>query len=200
MDADTLQASGRAVLLDQGLGKGTGLGLSMVHGLAVQLNGALRLMSELGPGTTAQLWLPAPPGTRSRRSGRQPCCRDAGATAPCTILVVDDDPLIAMSTVDMLEDLGHEVIGASSGAQALDILRDGGKIDLLITDFSMPVMTGLQLAKAVRQMRPKLPILLATGYAELPPDSEINLPRLGKPYMQEQLAAEIAKLLHSVEP
>ena len=111
------------------------------------------------------------------------------------VLFVDDDSLIGMSTVDMLEDLGHEVIGVDSGAQALDVLRDGRKIDLLITDFSMPKMNGAQLAKAARQLRPELPILIATGYAELPQEAEIDIPRLGKPYQQDQLAAAIAKVL-----
>lgn len=117
------------------------------------------------------------------------------APQKAVVLFVDDDSLIGMSTVDMLEDLGHEVIGVDSGAQALDVLRDGRKIDLLITDFSMPKMNGAQLAKAARQLRPDLPILIATGYAELPQESEIDIPRLGKPYQQDQLAAAIAKVL-----
>jgi CheY-like chemotaxis protein len=116
-------------------------------------------------------------------------------SAKMTILVVDDDPLVAMGTVDMLEDLGHEVVGAQSGAQALEVLQNNGKIDLLITDFSMPKMTGVQLAAAVHQFRPELPILLATGYAELPPGSDLDLPRIGKPYMQDQLAAKISKVI-----
>jgi CheY-like chemotaxis protein len=95
----------------------------------------------------------------------------------------------------MLEDLGHEVVGAQSAAQALEVLRKDGDFDLLITDFSMPKMTGVQLAMAVREMRPDLPILLATGYAELPPGSDLDLPRIGKPYLQEQLAAEIRKVV-----
>jgi CheY-like chemotaxis protein len=98
-----------------------------------------------------------------------------------TILIVDDDPLIAMSTVDMLEDLGHDVIEANSGARALEILQNGPKLDLLITDYAMPKMTGAQLAKAARELWPELPILLATGYADLPQGSDIDLPRLGKP-------------------
>lgn len=100
-----------------------------------------------------------------------------------------------MSTVDMLEDLGHEVIEAHSGEHALEILGNGQLVDILVTDFSMPKMNGAQLAVAARQLRPELPILLATGYAELPPGSGIDLPRIGKPYQQEQLAAEIVKLL-----
>ena len=95
----------------------------------------------------------------------------------------------------MLEDLGHEVIETHSGARAVAVLRDTQRVDLMITDFSMPGMTGMQLAQAARRLRPDLPILLATGYAELPTGETISLPRLGKPYKQSQLAAEIAKLL-----
>jgi len=90
---------------------------------------------------------------------------------------------------------GHEVIEANSGASALEILRHPRPIDLMITDYAMPKMTGAQLAAAARELRPRLPILLATGYAELPAGSALDLPRLGKPYQQAQLAAEIGKLL-----
>ncbi|HJQ57597.1 MAG TPA: response regulator, partial [Vineibacter sp.] len=94
----------------------------------------------------------------------------------------------------MVEDLGHTVIGASSGRRALDLLRNGRAIDLLMTDQAMPGMSGIELADAARQLRPGLPILLASGYAELPADSD--LPRLSKPYDQDQLAAQIARLLN----
>jgi CheY-like chemotaxis protein len=103
-----------------------------------------------------------------------------------------------MSTVDMLEDLGHNVIEANSGANALEILRDGRAVDLLITDYSMPQMNGVQLAAAAREIRPKLPILLATGYAELPAGSGVDLPRIGKPYQQDQLAVEVTKVFKAV--
>src|SRR5690606_2452777 len=105
------------------------------------------------------------------------------------------DVLIAMSTVDMLEDLGHRVIEANSGAEALQILHGGQEVDLVITDHSMPKMTGAELATAIRSFRPDLPILLATGYAELQDGLDVPLPRLNKPYVQKQLAAEIAKLI-----
>ncbi|WP_428030154.1 ATP-binding protein [Ancylobacter sp.] len=194
MDAATLQKATEPFFSTKELGKGTGLGLSMVHGLAVQLNGALRLTSETGRGTRAELWLPV----TSLLAINEPASA-AGPLPPkadrLTILVVDDDALIAMSTVDMLEDLGHEVIEAHSGEHALEILGNGQLVDILVTDFSMPKMNGAQLAMAARQLRPELPILLATGYAELPPGSGIDLPRIGKPYQQEQLAAEIVKLL-----
>ena len=111
------------------------------------------------------------------------------------ILAVDDDALISMATVGMLEELGHEVIEAYSGQQALEILQNQADIDILITDFSMPGMNGVELAQAARQLRPRLAVLVATGYADLPPGSDIDLPRLGKPYFQEQLSAEIARIL-----
>jgi signal transduction histidine kinase/CheY-like chemotaxis protein len=174
------------------LGKGTGLGLSMVHGLAVQLGGALQLSSSVGKGTTATLVLPvatvapevevpAPTAQKKKRSA--------------VILFVDDDPLIAMSTTEMLEDLGHRVIGANSGLHALDILRSGQQIDLMMTDHVMPGMTGIELAAASRKMRPSLPILLATGYAELPEGTQVDLPRLAKPYHQDQLRDRLDQLL-----
>jgi CheY-like chemotaxis protein len=87
------------------------------------------------------------------------------------------------------------VIETNSGEDALEILRHPRPIDLMITDYAMPKMTGAQLAEAARELRPRLPILLATGYAELPAGSALDLPRLGKPYQQAQLAAEVGKLL-----
>jgi PAS domain S-box-containing protein len=174
------------------LGKGTGLGLSMVHGLAVQLGGALQLSSTVGKGTTATLLLPvatAAPEAESPVQSAQKVNRSA------VILFVDDDPLIAMSTMEMLEDLGHQVIGASSGLHALDIIRSEQPIDLMVTDHVMPGMTGIELAAKSREVRPQLPILLATGYAELPEGAQLDLPRLAKPYHQDQLRDRLDQLL-----
>jgi signal transduction histidine kinase/CheY-like chemotaxis protein len=174
------------------LGKGTGLGLSMVHGLAVQLGGALQLSSTVGKGTTATLVLPVAtqaPEVESPAQAAQKVNRAA------VILFVDDDPLIAMSTTEMLEDLGHHVIGASSGLHALDIIRSGQPLDLMMTDHVMPGMTGIELAVASRELRPSLPILLATGYAELPDGAQLDLPRLAKPYHQDQLRDRLDQLL-----
>ena len=94
-----------------------------------------------------------------------------------------------------MEDLGHDVVKASSGAAALDVLKSGKPIDLLITDYAMPGMTGVQLAEAVSKLRPELPILLATGYADLPARAKVELPRLSKPYQQKQLAERITSLV-----
>lgn len=177
------------------VGKGTGLGLSMVHGLALQLGGALRLTSEEGRGTRAELWLPATDAVP--RDGVEVAVENVEDTPTMTILVVDDDVLISMSTVDMLEDLGHQVIESSSGKRALEILADVERVDLMITDYSMPKMNGMELAAAARELRPDLPILLATGYADLPSGPAIDLPRIDKPYHQERLAAGIAMALQT---
>ena len=195
MDADTLARAIEPFFSTKGLGKGTGLGLSMVHGLAVQSGGALRLSSTPGQGTLAELWLPQA-ATAVRAA--EPAEASAVDAPSATILVVDDDALIAMSTVDMLTDLGHTVLEAHSGAQALDLLRDEQAVDLLLTDYAMPGMTGVELGEAARALRADLPVLLATGYAELPEGTATDLPRLAKPYTQHQLAAMIGKLLAKV--
>ena len=111
-----------------------------------------------------------------------------------TILVVDDDPLIAMSTVDMLEDLGHAVREASSGVAALEILAEDASIALLITDQIMPEMTGFELARRARERRPDLAVLLATGYGGSSAN-EAALPRLPKPFQQADLERAIAAVL-----
>jgi CheY-like chemotaxis protein len=110
-------------------------------------------------------------------------------------LLVDDDVLIAGSTVALLEDLGHRVVEAHSGPEALAICESDLSPDLVITDHAMPGMTGSELALRLRARHPKLPILLATGYAELGREQSVDLPRLAKPYTQQQLSSEIAQLL-----
>jgi CheY-like chemotaxis protein len=110
-----------------------------------------------------------------------------------TVLVVDDDPLVLMNTAAMLDDLGNEVIEASSGLQALRILRGGRRADLVITDQVMPGMTGLELIAAVQAEWPGVPLVLATGYAELPPGTDPNLPKLAKPFRQDALARTVAQ-------
>jgi signal transduction histidine kinase len=193
MDKETLERAIEPFFSTKELGKGTGLGLSMIHGLAVQLHGTLKLTSAAGLGTTAELWLPATARVVEDIKVQAPPEMSC-STAQLRVLMVDDDVLIAMSSVDMLEDLGHVVTDAYSGAAALALLEAGHEFDLMITDFSMPGMNGAELGRAARKIRPELPILVASGYAELPSGSEIDLPRLGKPYSQSQLATEIAKL------
>ncbi|WP_082480389.1 MULTISPECIES: PAS domain-containing sensor histidine kinase [unclassified Rhizobium] len=198
MDAETLRKAIDPFFSTKELGKGTGLGLSMIHGLAIQLKGALQLSSRPGQGTTAVLRLPVAKPSEARETAFPPEVPSVGPSqdsGSLRILMVDDDALIAMSTVDMLEDLGHSVVEANSGRQALGILEGDDAFDLMITDFSMPGMNGAELARKALAMRPHLKILIATGYAELPAGTELNIPRLGKPYSQDQLATEIGKIV-----
>ena len=194
MDPQTLSRAIEPFFSTKEVGKGTGLGLSMIHGLALQLKGALRLLSDVGRGTRAELWLPVVSGAAVAAA---PDSRPEASVSKrrLKLLFVDDDFLISLSTAALLEDLGHDVIKASSGAAALDVLKSGKPIDLLITDYAMPGMTGVQLAEAVRKLRPDLPILLATGYADLPARAKVELPRLSKPYQQQQLAERITSLV-----
>lgn len=122
------------------------------------------------------------------------------ATKAATILVVDDDALINMNAVDMLEQLGHSALEAYSGKEALAILSSDRPIDLMITDYAMPGMNGVDLAHEARRLRPALPILLATGYSELPSGAQIDLPRLAKPYQQVDLAKQLMLLLNEQAP
>ncbi|WP_348649011.1 ATP-binding protein [Rhizobium sp. P38BS-XIX] len=200
MNEDTLQKAIEPFFSTKELGKGTGLGLSMIHGLALQLKGDLRLTSAIGKGTTAELWIPVSTTAISLEALDPTPASEERALSPKKILLVDDDVLIAMSSADMLSDLGHEVTEAHSGREALEYLGNGNGFDLMITDYSMPGMTGAELAKAVREITPNLPILIASGYAELPPDADLDVARLGKPYTQTQLATEISKLIATDQP
>ena len=194
MDEETLKKAIEPFFSTKPVGKGTGLGLSMVHGLVVQLGGRLQLTSQVGKGTTATLWLPVASKPASVRAMSN--SSEVTPVRAATILVVDDDPLIASSTVNMLEDLGHTVIEANSAKQALEILDQGQAIDLMMTDQAMPGMTGLELAETVMRKRPDLPILLATGYADLPAGHSLKIPRLSKPYLQAQLQEHVDRLLN----
>ena len=194
MDAPTLARATEPFYTTKGVGKGTGLGLSMVHGLAEQSGGRLVLESAPGKGTRVELWLPQAQAVGAPRpvaSGDG----DGRQVRPLVILAVDDDSLVLVNTAAMLEDLGHEVISAASAAEALAILR-GRRVDLVITDQAMPQMTGQQLAEQLKTMRPGLPVVLASGFAELPDGVGGELPRLAKPYSQ----AELARVLRQTFP
>lgn len=191
MDEATLTRAVEPFFSTKGIGKGTGLGLSMVHGLASQLGGALTIQSRPGVGTNVELWLPrstAVPATTDVN-------RDATATPATsgTALLVDDEELVRMSTADMLNDLGYAVIEAASGEEAMRLANKGERFDLLVTDHLMPGMTGVDLALAIRFVRPDIPVLLVSGYAENEGIAP-GLPRLTKPFRKDELAASLALL------
>ncbi|MGO8566307.1 PAS domain S-box protein [Rhizobium ruizarguesonis] len=194
MDAKTLEQAITPFFTTKGVGKGTGLGLSMVQGLASQSGGRLVMKSSLGEGTTAELWFPVATVEQGTEAAADRPQQEENASRRLRIVAVDDDGLVLMNTTLMLEDLGHTVFEAMGGPEALDILRKQ-QVDLVICDHAMPRMTGAQLAEAIRSEWPDMPIILATGYAEIPEGAGIvDLPRLGKPFSQAQLAEAISRI------
>ncbi len=191
MDKETLKRATEPFFTTKGVGKGTGLGLPMVHGMAEQSGGKLVLKSRLGHGTTAELHLPIAPGEAASEAKDIAPRVSPAVRKKLTILTVDDDPLVALNTSALLEELGHTVYSAPSARHALEILHREKKIDLLITDQLMPDMTGTELAIRIRAEKVLLPIILATGYAELNPGEGEELPRLAKPFSQRELAEAI---------
>jgi signal transduction histidine kinase len=197
MDEATLKRATEPFFTTKGSVKGTGLGLSMVHGLAAQSEGAMRISSRRGMGTTVELWLPVSLETVALDAPSQDSIAVIGLNRH-RVLLVDDDALVVASTSAMLEDLGHSVIEALSAQHALDILRDGAVVDLVLTDHAMPGMTGSELAQRMKESWPALPVILATGYADLSGNIDPSLPRLSKPYVQSDLAEQIDKAMLAV--
>ncbi|GAA4003647.1 PAS domain-containing protein [Sphingomonas humi] len=192
MDETTLRRAVEPFFSTKGIGKGTGLGLSMVHGLAAQLGGGLTIDSAPNQGTNVTLWLPlsAKPATGqvpSSRPSQTPLTRG-------TVLLVDDEDLVRMSTADMLIELGFDVVEATSGDEALKLLDAGQAPDLLVTDHLMPGLSGADLASLARARIPALPVLIVSGYAEVDGISP-DLPRLTKPFRNADLAAQLAEIL-----
>lgn len=191
MDEDTLARAIEPFFSTKGIGRGTGLGLSMVHGLAAQLNGALRLHSAPGEGTEVQLWLPC----AETAAGRPEDARPSGdMTAQGVALLVDDEVLVRNSTAEMLADMGFEVVQHESAEEAVRYLSAGGLADLIVTDHLMPGMTGVELVRAAAQLRPGTPALIISGYAELT-GIDADMPRLIKPFRHGDLAAMLGAIM-----
>ncbi|MGN2253755.1 PAS domain S-box protein [Frateuria sp. GZRe12] len=191
MDPDTVRRATEPFFTTKGVGKGTGLGLSMAYGLAEQSGGRLLLQSQPGKGTTVEIWLPVAAATADSSTVVAEVSEDIDApthsSEPLTLLVVDDDELVLLSTMAMAEDLGHVVHAVRSAEEALAYVDAKGEVDVVITDQAMPGMTGIRLAKLLRDRDPGLPIVLASGYAELPGAPAMELVRLGKPFTRREL-------------
>ena len=182
MDEETLARATEPFFTTKGVGRGTGLGLSMVHGVAEQSGGRLLLKSAKRQGTTAEIWLRASAEMPEAAEKKQSAERLPAQTRSLSVLVVDDDQLVLRNTSAMLEDLGHQSIEASSGTQALRILRRPTPVDLVLTDQVMPGMTGLDLITRIKGEWPLISVLLASGYAEFPEGGDVDVPRLAKPF------------------
>lgn len=194
MDEATLTRAVEPFFSTKGIGRGTGLGLSMVHGLAIQLGGTLLIQSAQGLGTNIDFYLP--------RENSEPAHQQADPTAldvevaKGTVLLVDDEDLVRLSTADMLTELGYHVVEAASAEDALRLLGQGLSPDVVITDHLMPGMTGTDLANRIKSDRPAAKVLVISGYAEtagLTPD----LPRLTKPFRTADLVESLTELNRS---
>jgi CheY-like chemotaxis protein len=174
------------------IGKGSGLGLSQVLGFAKQSSGGMRIDTRVGEGTSIEVYLPralqdsvseAPVATIGFASGKR---RSA------TILLVDDDSAVREVTASMLEGLGYVVLTVGSGGAALDLLERHTKVDLVLLDFAMPGMNGVELARQVQQKRPTVPILFVTGYVDKAALEEFSDDKIiKKPFIGDELAEKI---------
>ena len=193
MDEATLARATEPFFTTKGIGKGTGLGLSMVDGLTGQSGGKLIVQSVPARGTTIELWFPITTQVDTAGGSNVPDATEGAQTQrQLCILAVDDDSLVLANIAAMLEDLGHRVIAVGSGARAIEEIESTPAIDLVITDQAMPVMTGTQLIEVLRVRRPTLPVILATGFAELPQGLSNSIGRLSKPFTQRALAEALA--------
>jgi PAS domain S-box-containing protein len=192
MDAETLARAVEPFFTTKGVGKGTGLGLSMVQGMVEQCGGRFSLESQPGQGTRARIWLPA---ADCQALAPHPPLAAAPTTRPLCILAVDDDPIVLLNTATVLADMGHRVLQAESGEVALALLAEH-QVDLLLTDYAMPVMSGGDLVERARQTDRDLRIIVVSGYADVPTGAVLDVPRLAKPFTDAELAEAIAAAAH----
>lgn len=180
------------------VGRGTGLGLSMIYGFVKQSGGHIKIYSELGHGTSIKIFLPR--SERKAESVREETDGIVRAKSGERILVVEDSAAVRSVAVNMLESLGYEVVQASDGKNALEMLAGFGKLDLLFTDLVMPNgVSGQELARSAREQRPGLKVLFTSGYSESflkeRGDSQGNIRLLSKPYRKVKLAEAVRAAL-----
>jgi len=179
------------------LGKGTGLGLSMVYGFAKQSGGAVRVESEIGRGTAVEIWLPAAEAARHmEQEGPKRARKRKSSSRSLKVLLVDDHDGVRATTAALLQDLGHHVVETAEGRQALDLLRAmPHDFDIVLSDYAMPRVSGIDLIRELREIRPGLPAIIITGYAE--PDLSVraypDVPVLTKPIDAEELQNSLLK-------
>jgi signal transduction histidine kinase/CheY-like chemotaxis protein len=182
----------------------TGLGLAMIHGFVKQSKGHVRIYSELGHGTTAKIYLPRMEGA-ARIESAPAAAREESVQTPRAhpgevVLIVEDDDDVRESTIVLVRDLGYSVVSARNGAEALDLLRGDGRIDILFTDVVLPQgMNGRALAAEAAALRPALPVLFTTGYARnaIIHDGRLDqgVQFLAKPYTQREIAQKLRAVI-----
>jgi len=181
-------------------GQGTGLGLSMVYGFAGQSDGTVSITSKVGQGSTICILLPRHFGDGDAEEHSTREAQLPRAAHDDTVLLVDDEPLVRMVAVEILEDLGYNVLEAEDGPTAMKILQSRKDINLLVSDVGLPNgMNGRQLADAARIIRPELKVLFVTGYAENAVLNhghlERNMQVMTKPFSGETLARRVKELV-----
>jgi PAS domain S-box-containing protein len=170
------------------IGKGTGLGLSQIHGFAAQSGGRAEIASVEGEGTTLSLFLPRASGTAM---GALPCEAGLAKGDGATVLLVEDNDQVREFAESLLADLDYRVMSAPSAEAALTMLA-AQAVDILFTDVMMPGMSGVELAEKAQEMRPDLPVLLASGYSEeVAGGSARAFETLAKPYGAATLGAAL---------
>jgi PAS domain S-box-containing protein len=180
------------------VGKGTGLGLSMVYGFARQSGGAFRIRSRVGAGTSAEIWLPRGVAAEAGEEEAGEENVESDPLGGARILLVDDHEAVRLTTAAMLRDLGHQVTEMTDGAEAIAFLRKSrGGWDLLVTDYAMPHVSGVEVIRKARESAPGLPAIVITGYADATsigrrPD---DVPVLAKPFTPEQMNKAIRQAL-----
>ncbi|HWB45968.1 MAG TPA: PAS domain S-box protein [Hyphomicrobiaceae bacterium] len=179
-------------------GRGTGLGLAMVYGFVKQSGGHVTIYSEVGHGTTFNLYFPRVDGVAPGAAVRVKGTADPEARE--TILVVEDDERVRQLTITRLKLIGYQVLEASDGPTALEILKTGNSVDLVFTDLIMPGgMSGREVAARARELRPGIRVLLTSGYAEELVQGESlereRLRVLRKPYHQAELVSTLREVL-----
>nr|WP_314546137.1 ATP-binding protein [uncultured Massilia sp.] len=176
------------------VGKGTGLGLSQVYGMAQQSGGAARIVSLPGQGTTVEIWLRCAAADAADAGASADLPPQPRATA--RILLVEDDDVVRNSVAESLQALGHQVIQAADGAQALVALEREHPA-LMITDYLMPGMTGAELMRNAREVFPHMPMIIATGYADMRAIEDIlgDDILLRKPFQLADLASSVDRAL-----
>ncbi|MDT8289989.1 Sensory transduction protein kinase [Roseomonas mucosa] len=173
------------------VGQGSGLGLSQVLGFVQQSGGGLRVETAHGRGTAIHLYLP-----RAQARPAAPAPAQGPEKDDRTILLVDDEEPVREITALTLRDLGYDVVEAHDGLAALNLLDGDTRFDLLLLDFAMPGMNGVEVAQAARSRRPQLPIMFLTGYAEAPAMAGESKDRiLQKPFRTEELARRLTAVL-----
>ncbi len=165
--AELLERVAEPFFTTKAVGKGTGLGLSMVYGFAQQSGGTLRIESELGSGTCMTIWLPRAAATNAPAIIARADAAEEVAPRPRHILLVDDHESVRVTTAALLSDMGHRVTTATDGAQVAELQQRGlATFDLVVSDYAMPLVSGVEVIRRLRADKPQLPAVIITGYAE----------------------------------